>query len=164
MLVRTVVQKNLVQNFQNDSLVNRNIFGFTFIHLWHPQVGEKVQKSKLKLQKWQMRLPKWGMGGWKLTWVNNQTQKILHTAIRFLWLISFFWTSKDVRWSNNNRCSKVKLVWKLIFLGHFIMSLVPITEIRFILSKLWDVKSTDRFLDLRNWMVFQELIWVTGYA
>ena len=64
-----------------------------------------------------MRLPKWGMGGWKLTWVNNQTQKILHTAIRFLWLISFFWNSKDVRWSNNNRCSKIKLVWKLIFLN-----------------------------------------------
>ena len=124
----------------------------------------KVQKSKLKLRKWRMRLPKWGMGGWKLTCVNNNTQKISHTSIRLLWLISFFWTSKDVSWTNNNRCSKVKLVWKLIFLGHFIMSLVPITEIRFILSKLWDVKSTDRFPDLRNWMVFQELIWVTGYA
>ena len=116
------------------------------------------------MQKWQMRLPKWGMGGWKLTWVNNHTQKILHTSVRFLWLISFFWTSKDVRWSNNNRCSKVKLVWKLIFLGHFIMSLVPITEIRFILSKQQDVKSTDRFLDLCNWMVFQQSIWVTGYT
>ena len=128
------------------------------------RLGERSKKSKLKLQKWQMRLPKWGMGSWKLTWVNNQTQKILHTAIQFLWLISFFWTSKDVRWSNNNRCSKVKLVWKLIFLGHFIMSLVPITEIRFFLSKQRYVKSTDRLPDLCNWMVFQQSIWVTGYT
>ena len=106
----------------------------------------------------------WGMGSWKLTCVNNHTQKTLHLSMQFLWLILFPWTSKDVRWSNNNRCSKVKLIWKLIFLGHFIMSLVPITEIRFILSKHWDVKSTDRFPDLCNSMVFQQLIWMTGYT
>ena len=106
----------------------------------------------------------WGMGSWKLTCVNNHTQKAWHLSMQFLWLILFPWTSKDVRWSNNNRCSKVKLIWKLIFLGHFIMSLVPITEIRFILSKHWDVKSTDRFPDLCNSMVFQQLIWVTGYT
>ena len=104
------------------------------------------------------------MGSWKLTCVNNHTQKTLYLSMQFLWLILFPWTSKDVRWSNNNRCSKVKLIWKLIFLCHFIMPLVPIIEIRFTLSKQQDVESTDRFPDLCNWMVFQQLIWVTGYT
>ena len=64
-LLELLPKKNLVQNFQNDSLVNRNIFGFTVIHLWHPQVGEKVQKSKLKLGKWRMRLPEeWEVENW----------------------------------------------------------------------------------------------------
>ena len=44
------------------------------------------------------------------------------------------------------------------------MSLVSITEIRFILSKQQDVKSADRFPDLCNGMVYQQLIWVTGYT
>ena len=48
-----------------------------------------------------------------------------------------------MRWSNNNHCCKVKLVWKLIFLCHFIMSLVPITEIRFVLLKQQDIRSAD---------------------
>ena len=38
------------------------------------------------------------------------------------------------------------------------------TEIRFNLSKQQDFKSTDRFQDLCNRMVFQQLIWVTGYT
>ena len=104
------------------------------------------------------------MDGWKLTCVHIHTQKILHTSITFLWLTSFFWTSKNVRWCNNNCCSKVKLCWKLIFPGHFFMSLVPITEIRFNLSKQQNVKSTDRFPHMCSRMVFQQLIWVTGYT
>ena len=109
-----------------------------------------------------MQLPKLGIGGW--TCVHIHTQKLLHTSIRFLWLTSFFWDSKNVRWSNNNCCPKVKLLWKLIFPSHFVTSLVPITEIRFNLSKQQDVKSTDRFPDLCNRMVLQQLVWVTGYT
>ena len=139
-------------------------YGFTAIHLSRLQVGGKVQKTKLKLRKWQMQLPKLGMGDWKLTYVHIHTQKILHTPIRFLCLTSFFWTSKNVRSSNNNCCSKVKFFWKLIFPGHFVTLLVPIIEIRFNLSKQQDVKSTDRFPDLYNRMVFQQLLWVTGYT
>ena len=111
-----------------------------------------------------MQLPKLGMDGWKLTCVHIHTQKILHTSITFLWLTSFFWTSKNVRWCNNNCCSKVKLCWKLIFPGYFFMSLVPITEIRFNLSKQQNVKSTDKFPHMCSRMVFQQLIWVTGYT
>ena len=107
-----------------------------------------------------MQLPKLGMGDRKLRCVHIRTQKILHTSIRFLWLTSFFSTSKNLRWSNNNCCSKVKLFWKLIFPGHF----VTLLEIRFNLSKQQDVKSTDRFPDLCNRMIFQQLVWVTGYT
>ena len=142
--------------------INRAIFGFTAIHLWRLQVEGKVQETKLQLRKWQMQLPKLGIGGW--TCVHIHTQKLLHTSIRFLWLNSFFWNSKNVRWSNNNCCPKVKLLWKLIFPSHFVTSLVPITEIRFNLSKQQDVKSTDRFPDLCNRMVFQQLVLVTGYT
>ena len=112
------------------------------------------------MPKWRIQLPKLWMGGWNLTHVHIHTQKILHTSIRFLWLTSFFWTSKNVRWSNNKCCSKVKLIWKLIFPGHFVTSLVPITEVRFNLSKQQDVNSAVRSPNLCNRMAFQQLIWL----
>ena len=107
-----------------------------------------------------MQLPKLGTGDWKLTCVNIHTHKILHTSILSLWLTSFFWTSKNLRWSDNNCCAKVKLFWKLIFPSHFVTLLAHIIEIRFNLWKQQDVKSTDRFPDLCNRMIFQQLIWL----
>ena len=75
-LLELLPEKNLVQNFQNDSLVN--IFGFTVIHLWHPQVREKVQKSKLKLGKWRMRLPEeWDVENWHV-WTTTHKKPYIY--------------------------------------------------------------------------------------
>ena len=58
----------------------------------------------------------------------------------------------------------MKTAWKLIFPGHFIPLLVPFTETRLNASKPQDVKSADRFLDLRKRIVIEQLISVSGYT
>ena len=76
-LLELLSKKNLVQNFQNDLLVNRNIFGFTVIHLWHPGKG-KVQKSKLKLGKWRMRMPEeWEVENWHV-WTTTHKKPYIY--------------------------------------------------------------------------------------
>ena len=50
----------------------------------------------------------------------------------------------------------------LIFLGQFIPSLVPITEVRLNVSISQKVKSTDGFRDLYKQMLMEQLISVSG--
>ena len=104
------------------------------------------------------------IGNWKLTCADVHTQKILHSSIHSLWLISFVWTSKNLKWNNITCCSKMKAVWKLIFPGHFVPLLAPFNETRINVSKAHDVRSTGRFSGRRKRIVIKQITSMSGYT